>query len=181
MTTDNKTAGFSKSWRYKIGLLLIVVGHLVLLFGLVGPVIGLVSAALAGGILIGGEVISLLSIVFLGKDGFLAIKSKVFKFLKSGYIGPVSATRHAWGITLIVTSFITSYLIYGYAWIAFKSTTVEDPLPIILGMNLDEQADFVLILFLIGELSFLAAIYVLGADWWERFRNLFKYHNEPAE
>ena len=176
MTTDVSTADFTRSWRYKFGLLLIVVGHLMLLAAVVAPAIGLVRPALAGGIAVAGEIVSLCSIVFLGKSGFIAIKSRIFKFVKSGYEGPVSAARHAWGITLFIASFATNYVIAAYAWLSFRSTTEENPLPLILGMNLDEQAVFVFTLFLVGELTFLASIYVLGADWWERFRRIFVYH-----
>ena len=51
------------------------------------------------------------------------------------------------------------------------------------GENLDLEADrlldfaqqgtMVFWLFLIGEISFLVAIYVLGADWWGKFRRIF--------
>ena len=50
------------------------------------------------GLVIGGEVVSLASIVFLGKEGFLAIKSKVFGAVKGGFVAQVGRTRHAVGI-----------------------------------------------------------------------------------
>ena len=51
--------------------------------------------------------------------------------------------------------------------------TPQGPHPIVWGLDLDQQASMVAWLFLIGEVSFLIAIYVLGADWWDKFRRLF--------
>ncbi len=172
---------FTGSWRYKVGLSLIILGHVALLLGLLAPVIGLAGGALAGALIVGGEVVSLSSIVFLGKAGFLAIKSKVFQFLKAGYAGPVSAARHYIGIALALTNVATMYLTFFYAWAAFKSTTPEQPFPVVFGMTFDEQSTFVLMLFLTGEVSFLVSIYVLGADWWERFRSVFVWHGPKQE
>ena len=91
-------AEFTRTWRYKIGLGLIIIGNLGIVIGLLLPVLGLApggKAGLVGVLIIGGEIISLSSIVFLGKEGFKAIKSKVFGFIKAGYEGPVGRFRHA--------------------------------------------------------------------------------------
>ena len=80
-TIDNQTTaklaeGFTRTWRYKIGLSLIVGGHVILLIGLLLPLLGL-GAAISGAVILAGEVIALASIVFLGKEGFKAIKEVV--------------------------------------------------------------------------------------------------------
>jgi hypothetical protein len=46
-----------------------------------------------------------------------------------------------------------------------------DPTPVLLDFT--EQRYLFFNLFLIGEVTFLIAIYVLGADWWERVRKVF--------
>ena len=171
---------FTQSWRYKVGLGLIILGHVALLVGLFAEVFGL-GAGLAGTLIVGGEIVSLSSIVFLGKAGFLAIKSKIFGFIKTTYVAPVSATRHYIGIALALTNMVTTYLTAFYAWVAFKSTTPEQPFPLVFGMTFDEQGAFVLTLFLVGEVSFLLSIYVLGADWWERLRNLIVWQGSAQE
>ena len=130
-------------------------------------------------LVVGGEVISICSIVFLGKAGFLAIKNKVFAFIKTSYTGPVSPTRHYIGIVLLCTNVITTYLMVLYAYDAFAATTTEDPIPRVWGLDFTEQSSLFFNLFLIGEVSFLIAIYVLGADWWERFRALFRKEPSP--
>jgi hypothetical protein len=180
-SSDKPTEDFTHTWRYKTGLGLIISGHVVLLLGFLASIFGLAGGGWVGALILGGELVSLSSIVFLGKAGFLAIKSKIFRFLKEGYAGPISAVRHYIGIALALTSVVTTYLTFVYAWVAFKSTTPEQPFPVIFGMTFNEQSTFVLTLFLVGEVSFLLAIYVLGADWWERFRSIFVWHGPKQE
>ncbi len=174
----NTPADFTTTWRYKVGFLMIVVGNL----GIVGAVLlGMVglSAATVGTLVVGGEIVSLGSIVFLGKEGFKAIKNKAVGFIKSSYTGPVSRTRHRIGITLLLLNVVTTYVIMIYAWDSFAAATPQGPHPIVWGLDLDQQASMVAWLFLIGEISFLIAIYVLGADWWGKFRRIFIW--EAAE
>ena len=163
---------FTKTWRYKLGLFLIIVGHLGILVGVLGGFIGL-GAATIGALVVGGEVVALASIVFLGKEGFIAIKNKAVAAAKSSYTAPVGRTRHRIGIVLLLTNAVTLYVMMLYAWDAFEAVTVEEPTAPVWGLDIAQQGDLVFGLFLIGEFSFLIAIYVLGADWWGRFRRIF--------
>ena len=169
---QGQSEDFTRSWRYRVGLGLIVVGHGIILLGALSPIVG-VGAGTAGAMLVGGEVVSLASIVLLGKDGFLAIKARLFGFLKAGFAGPVGRTRHRIGIALLCMNLVTTIILMLYAWTGFSATTAEDPLPAIWGLDFAQQASLVFWLFLIGELSFIVALYTLGADWWDRFRDLF--------
>jgi len=164
-------SNFTKSWRYKIGLGLIILGHLILIIGLLLPVLGLDPSFLAI-LIICGELITLSSIIFLGKDGFIEIKNKIFYFIKTGYTASVGPVRHYIGIALLSANILTTFTLAVYAWIAFNTTTLEIPMPVIWGLNFSQQGYLVLWLFLTGEISFLISLYVLGADWWERFRNI---------
>ena len=165
-------ADFTKTWRYKVGLFMIIVGNA----GIVGAVLmgfmGL-GAATVGAIVVGGEIVSLASIVFLGKEGFMAIKNKVVAFAKSTYTEPVSQTRHRVGIVMLLTSVATTYLMMIYAWDAFAIATAEGAAAPVWGLNIEEQGSLVFTLFLLGEISFLVSLYVLGADWWGKFRRIF--------
>lgn len=163
---------FQKSWRYKLGLLLIIGGHVILLAAIVLPAVGLLSAAAAAAGVVAGEVISLSSIVFLGKQGFLAIKSKIFGAVKGEFEKPVGLVRHTVGIILLVLNFFTGLTLAVFAWASYSVAPAE----IVWGMTLEQQATFYATLFLAGELAFPVAIVVLGADWWERFRDLFLWH-----
>ncbi len=175
--TENKstvqpTEDFTKTWRYKVGLFMIVVGNLGILTALMLPFVG-VGAGTVGALVVAGEVVSLASIAFLGKEGFKAIKSKAFAFVKTSYAAPVGKTRHYIGIALLCANALTTYTMALYAWTAFDTTTAEQPMPVIWGLDFAQQGSLVFWLFLIGEVSFLIAIYVLGADWWGKFRNIF--------
>ena len=71
---------FTKTWRYKIGLTMIIVGNLGILSALAMPALG-AGAGTVGAVVLGGEGLSLASIIFLGKSGFKAIKSKFTGFI----------------------------------------------------------------------------------------------------
>ena len=167
-----QTSDFTRTWRYKVGFFMIVVGNLGILGAVLLGMVGL-SAATVGSLVVGGEIVSLASIVFLGKEGFKAIKSKAVGFIKSSYTGPVSRTRHRIGITLLLANVVTTYLIMIYAWDAFAAATATNPTASVWGLNIEEQGSLVFDVFLIGEIGFLIGIYVMGGDWWEKFRNIF--------
>ena len=170
-------ADFTRTWRYKAGITLIIGGHLGILLGILGGFVGL-GAATIGALVVGGEIVALASIVFLGKEGFKAIKSKAFAFVKSTYTAPVGKSRHYIGIALLCANALTTYLMMIYAWEAFTAATAEGPTAAVWGLDLEQQGDLVFGLFLTGEIAFLVAIYVLGAEWWGKFRNIFVWQ-EP--
>ncbi|MFQ5935508.1 MAG: hypothetical protein ACE5LB_03765 [Acidiferrobacterales bacterium] len=165
---------FAKSWRYRIGLTLIVFGHLVLLLGLLAPVLGL-SAGIAGGLFAVGEVTSLTSIVFLGKEGFLQIKRRIVGVAKAAFVAPVGVVRHYIGIFLLCLNGLVAYTVGALAW---KISVSDDPLQRIWGLDWREQSELVLYLIIVGEIAFVVGIYVLGARWWERFRHLLVWQPE---
>ena len=172
-STEKPAADFTRTWRYKVGLTMIIVGNAGILFALIIlPFLG-AGAGIVGAVVLGGEIVSLASIAFLGKEGFKAIKSKAFAFVKAEYTARVGRTRHYIGIALLCINVLTAYIMMLYAWDAFGLTTAESPMPAIWGLDFSQQGSLVLWLFLVGEISFLVAIYVLGADWWGKFRRIF--------
>ncbi len=177
-TLKDQVADFSQTWRYKLGLGLIIIGNGGIVLGMLLGLAG-VGAATVGVLMVGGEIVSLASIVFLGKEGFKAIKNKVVVFAKTSYTTPVGRTRHYIGIALLLTNVVTTYVMVIYAWDAFDAAAVEGPAATVWGLDIEQQGSLVLWLFMIGELSFLFGIYVLGADWWGKFRRIFVW--ESAE
>ena len=175
--TGTAPEDFTRTWRYKVGLFMIIVGNLGIVVALMLPLLG-VGAGLVGTLVVGGEAVSLGSIVFLGKEGFKAIKAKAFAFVKGPYAAPVGRTRHYIGVALLLANVVTTYTLIIYAWDAFAAAGVGGPAVSVWGLDIAQQGSLVLWLFMIGEVSFLAAIYVLGADWWGRFRDIFVWH-EP--
>ena len=171
-STQITTKDFTRTWRFKIGLLMFVVGNLGIPVAAVLGFLGF-SVAILGAIVVGAEVILWTSVVVLGMEGFKALTNKIVGVIKLSYTAPVGRTRHRIGIALLLTKVVTTYIMMIYAWDAFAMATAEGPGAPVWGLNIQEQGSLVFDLFLIGELSFLFAIYVLGADWWGRFRSIF--------
>ena len=178
-STEKTSADFTRTWRYKVGLAMIILGNGIILLALVMPALG-AGAGTVGSMVLGGELISLASIVFLGKEGFKAIKSKVFAFVKESYTGAVGPTRHYIGIALIGTSVAASYITALYLWTVFGASAADTPPPIVWGLDFAQQESLVLWLFLIQEISFLVSIYVLGADWWGKLRNMVVWTDQES-
>lgn len=182
--TDNKPAeasakDFTGTWRYKIGLFMILVGNAVVIFApIILPFLG-VSIGIIGAIVLCGEVFATGSIVILGKEGFKAIKNKISGVMKAGYTAAVGKTRHTIGITLFCLHAVSAYIIAAYAWIVFGRTTPENPFPEVWGLSFEGQETMLLWVFFVGEITFLVSLYVLGAEWWGRFRNIFVW--KPSE
>ena len=179
-SSDKVAEDFTQTWRYKAGISLFVIGNIGVGIGVLMPMLGLVSggnAGLVGVLIVGGELVALTSIVFLGKAGFLALKNKMFGVVKAGYAAPVGAVRHYIGIALFLANALALYFIVYYAWASFGAASPEMPMTEIWGLDLAQQWELVLGVFLAGEISFLISLYVLGADWWERFRNIFVWQN----
>ena len=151
---------------------MIVAGNLGILIAMVLPALG-VGAGTVGAMVVGGEIVSLTSIVFLGKQGFKTIKAKFITFLKSTYTGAIGPTRHYIGIALFCTNVVTSYIVALYLWDAFGAATPVTTPPLVWSLNFSQQETLVTWLFFGGEISFLVSLYVLGADWWGRFRRIF--------
>lgn len=160
---------FKKSWRYKLGLLMIIGGHVIMFASMIMPAVGLLSGGMAAAGVVVGEVISLASIVFLGKQGFLAIKAKVVGAVKAEFARPIGRMRHTIGLILLLLNFGASCTLLVFAWTSYDAA----PGSVVWGIPIEEQATFYVTLFFTGEGAFPIAIVVLGADWWERFRDLF--------
>ena len=163
---------FKQSYRYRVGLTLIIVGHLTLGVAWLLPFFG-VGLGMAGFLMLSGEAMALLSILFLGKEGFKAIKAKVFRAAKAGFTAPVGKVRHYIGIFLVSFNGLTAWTLLVLVLFIASRATPELPTPEVWGLNWSQQNDLALFLLISGEITFLVGIYVLGADWWERFRRLF--------
>ena len=150
------------SWRFRLGVALIAIGWICPLF------IPLVTnstlstewkTALSGFLLvIGPEVLSLLAIAILGKDGFNYLKEKVFALLRrAAPSAKVSRARYRAGLAIWAFLFI-----YGsFVWYAPHLVPGYSENRIALNLT----ADFL----------FIVSLFVLGGDFWEKFQALFNY------
>jgi hypothetical protein len=149
-------------WRFKTGVALIAIGWICPLF------IPLVTkstlstewkTALSGFLLVvGPEGLSLLAIAILGKDGFNYLKERVFAFFRrAAPSAKVSRTRYRAGLAIWALLFV-----YGsFVW--YAPDLIPGYLENRIAMNL--TADFL----------FIVSLFVLGGDFWEKFRALFTY------
>jgi len=149
-------------WRFRLGIFFFVLGWVCPLF------IPLVIASslstewkttLSGLLLVGGpEVLGLVSVAFLGKSGFNYIKARVLTFLKRhGPPREVSRTRYRVGIVILALLTVFSSFIY-YA---------PDLIP-----GYEESR---IAINLVADLLFVASFFVLGGEFWDKFRALFIY------
>jgi hypothetical protein len=163
MTENKDTESYNPTgWRFRLGLIFFVLGWLCPLF------IPLVTRSdfpietktlLSGFLLIGvPEILSVISIVILGKPGFEYIKSKAFAFLKLAVPqGPVSRMRYRIGLFMLLP-----HVIYG-SFIFYAPDLIPGYSDARITMNL--TADFL----------FLVTLLVLGGDFWDKLRALFLY------
>ncbi len=150
------------SWRFRTGVTLIAIGWICPLF------IPFVTkstlstewkTALSGVLLVvGPEVLSVIAIAILGKDGFNYLKEKVFALLRrAAPTAKVSRTRYRAGLAIWALLFI-----YGsFVWYAPHLVPGYSEHRIALNLS----ADFL----------FNVSLFVLGGDFWEKFRALFIY------
>jgi hypothetical protein len=172
VASGDAAAAFRRSGRYRLGLALIVGGHVILLVALLLPVLG-VGLGLAGMLLVVGEATATASIFVLGKQGFLAIKARIFGAARAVYAGPVGRTRHRVGIALLCFNLVAILLVELHSLQLALRLSPESRMPTLPGLDWLQQGEVVFLLIVVGEAAFLAGIYVLGSDWWERFRDLF--------
>lgn len=152
----------AQGWRFRIGIVFFAFGWLCPLF------IPLVTASdlstewkttISGLLLVGApEVFSLVSIAILGKSGFNYLKSRVLVFFKrAAPARRVSRTRYRIGLVMWAVLFIWGMFIY-YA---------PDLIP-----GYEENR---LVVNLVADSLFVASFFVLGGEFWEKFRALFIY------
>jgi hypothetical protein len=149
-------------WRFRLGMILFVLGMgcpllapLVLALDL-GP--GL-TATLSGGLMLGiPDVLLLAAAAVMGKEGFNYLKDRLYALLRKAappqYVGPV---RYTVGIVMFVIPLLTGWLF----------TYLYDFVPFLWEHH---------ILFAVsGDVMFLASLWVLGGDFWDKLAALFHH------
>jgi len=169
--------------RYRLGIVVFVVGNLLAVAGLLLPAVGLATGPMVGVIavmLAAGEIISLSSIFLLGKEGFKELKSRLFAVLKRTPSGePLSQRRHRVGASLLALHVVAQFAALIFPIASHYGVATDGTFPTVLGLPREDQLKWFVGLLAASELLFFAGVYTLGADWWERFRELFQNTN-PA-
>ena len=169
MTEDSeKVLIAASSWRYRIGLFLFAFAWVCPLFIPLVTASGLSteSKTLLSGLLLLGmpEVLSIVSIAFLGRSGFNLLKDKVFGFLKrTAPTGRVSRGRHRFGVFLLIIHVVFAYCTY----------YIPDLIP--------GYEEYRVAMNLVADFLFILTLFVLGGEFWEKLRALFLYDVKAGE
>jgi hypothetical protein len=170
--------------RYRLGLGVFIVGNVLATIGILLPAFGLAKGRMIGVIaviMVAGEVISLSSIFLLGKEGFRELKTRLFAVLKRKPSGdPVSHRRHRVGSTLLALHVLVQFAALVFPIASHYGVVAEGTFPTVLGLNHEEQLKWFVGLLVASELLFFAGVYTLGADWWGRFRALFRWQGSAS-
>lgn len=147
-------------WRLKFGILIFILSIVLPLAGI--PLLTsldlskTITASISGGLLVGAEVLGIVAVAVMGKQGYLMIKSHVIGFLKQygppRQVGPV---RYRIGLAMFLTPIL-------FGWV---SIYLADYIP---GFT-----DHPLVYAIAGDTLLLASLFVLGGDFWDKVRALF--------
>ena len=172
------------SVRYRLGLGVFIVGNALAIGGVLLPVLGFAKGSMVGVIAVmlgAGEVISLASIFFLGKEGFKELKSKLFGLFKRVPSGePISRRRHRLGCTFLALNVLFQFAALVFPIASHYGAASDGTFPEVLGLARGDQLVWFVGLLAAAEVLFFAGVYALGADWWARFRALFEASSTPS-
>lgn len=160
-TEEKPTEGSQTTWRIKLGFTLFVVSICWPVIIPILPLLGVpaaVTATIGGVMLVVGELLMILAAAVSGKEGFAVIKQTLFGFLKSyGPPAKVGRTRYYIGLTLFLIPL-------AYGWVSpyvghFYPALTSNPL----------------LTSIIFDLLLLVSLFILGGEFWEKLRALFRY------
>jgi hypothetical protein len=101
----------------------------------------------------------LLAVMILGRDGFVYLKQTLVQFVRRTFVPPkkVSRTRYRVGLLMIALPLF-------WGWLGPY-----------LGDYIFADNKLSWIAALTGDVMFLAGLFVLGGDFWDKLRALFRY------
>lgn len=162
MTTINAPiAPQSAKWRFKLGIsifCIMLILWLLVPLAAMADISGTRIAALTGALFIVNKVLLLLVIAVMGKAGFQELKQRLFRHISDFTTSTdveVSSARHRIGTVMFCLPLICSFL----------EPYVDAVAP---GLRPNSWA-----LQLIGDVLLIGSFFVLGGNFWEKFRALF--------
>jgi len=155
MTEPASTA----NWRLVAGVSVLGLAMVLPLAALFVPLLGLpvAQSALIGGALVAGapEVLMLLAVALLGRQNFDRIVGAAKRFFFTTFFStPVSRRRYYAGLAICLLSFVPLY-VAGY---------VPSWMPAAHGR---------IAILAVADLAFILSFFVMGGEFWEKFRRLF--------
>ncbi len=155
----------NRDWRFYSGMAALVLSLIMPLFAVLVPFLGLsvAESAIIVGFLIAGapEIVGLIGIALLGRNAFQYFAYQIKRALRQVVFAKrVSKTRYYVGLSINLASLIPLYL-YGY-------------LPACL-----PSGDTRIHILAAADLSFVLSMFIMGGEFWEKFRRLFIWENKP--
>ncbi|MCP4575239.1 MAG: transporter suffix domain-containing protein [Deltaproteobacteria bacterium] len=151
-----------KDWKYYLGISLFLYSFLPMSIVAVLPFLGLTLAqagAFAVVFLASGEVAFLCAAALLGKEFLTALKKRIKACFKwSHEPKPVSRNQHRIGIALLTSSFLPHYVMLIY---------------LLFFSHKESEINFLAWIMVAGEAAFMASLFILGGDFWDRLTQLF--------
>jgi hypothetical protein len=147
------------TWRFRAGISIFALAYAAWVLVPLAALAGVSStgiATLAGGIVVGNKIMLLACIAVLGKPGFERLKAlllrRVRQFSPVETVGPV---RHTIGLVMFCLPLLSSILepYINAIWPGMRPKMWEAQL--------------------LGDLMLVASFFVLGGDFWNKFRALF--------
>lgn len=164
---NEKAQPLKKDWKYYLGVVLFIYGLVPYEIALMLPLLGLpgsLTASLAAGVIITGEISFFTSVALLGKPFIETLKAKFHQiFVRRGPpppLKPVSRRRHNVGVAL----FFGSFLPY------FAAEAL-----LMLGRTGPRQVQGIIGLLLLSDATFLVSLFVLGGEFWAKLKKLFEW------
>jgi len=154
----------ASNWRLKAGIAVLVLALALPLCALFVPLLELPmaqSALLGGGLVAGApEVLMLLAAALLGRQNFDRIVGSAKKFFFTTFFAsPVSRRRYYAGLAVCVLSIVPLYVAgYASSWMPAGNSRI--------------------VVLAAADLAFILSIFVMGGEFWEKFRRLFVWEGK---
>jgi len=161
----NTSTQSTTHWRIKLGITIFVLSIVLPLVGIPTVVAfdfsEAFTASVTGALLVGAEVLGILAIAVMGKEGYISIQNFVLRLLKKyGPPNVVSQRRYRIGLIMFCVPIV-------FGWVAIYANEllpnfIQTPIPYAIA----------------GDVLLLVSLFVLGGNFWDKVRSLFVYDAE---
>ena len=159
-----------KDWKYYLGMSLFLYSFLPISIVAILPFLGMTLAqagAFAVVFLASGEMAFLCAAALLGKEFLTALKKRIKAWFKRPHKPkPIGRNRHRFGIALLAASFLPYYVMLIY---------------LLFFSHKESEINFPAWTLVAGEAAFMASLFVLGGDFWERLKQIFIWPGQEME
>ena len=157
-----------------MGFVLFSIGNALAIAGLVLAALGYAGDARAGWIVAlvaTGELVIIGSVFVVGDDRYERMKTRG---------SALSERRYHFGIAILIAHLATYLLVWTGGILAYTRADEANPFPSVFGLGFEQQGPAFVWGVIAAELLFTLAVYVLGPQWWVRFKRLFRYQPTDA-